>query len=771
MQASAADIIPPLRAKPVLGLAVAICLSVACLRFADTGAALLDLRPLLDAPQGATGLSRWTEDLFVSAALGSRMLAATMCGLAAALAFLVIEQTLRRHAKLRNETAALLGAAAFSALPIGACFARLSGGPPLLLAFGIACTAVLLAPHWCFASMALCVLLPFLHPLGAVLMLWPLLALIGAGRNGAAALLLLVAIALALSGFAPLTEPTEGIDDRWAAAGQTFLAAPALAIDRSVRTLLPTGAEWVRGTLPVAQGTAVWLLLLGLACMVGRFRLAMPLTIVALVAAHLAPWFVPTWIPGDAGTVCITCLPLVLLGVLVLGPVAGRWWREMSLGLALGLIAIAVVGEYQVRGLKLALRRHALGIAQRTSPAVMFAPDLETDPLRLVLYMEDMVRFAGRLDPQVLTCGLCAENLLQQPTPSALQPARLKARVAALLEAPGSIPVDAPASEAWMFEKLPALSTALDIILLRLNTEGPERAYQSSADELVAMVPSLVEILVVRAQHPKVHQFQQHALDAMRVVAQMATRLGDLRVSLPLREAIVAALSNEPRAAAIFGRELVEAGRFDEAVPVLETALSALKGKDILWCVSKGALGRAVVPAAGAAAGLEHMDAAWGGFLGGSGSAGQRLGQITDPDGLDYWLVVELLLARFEATRIAHPERAVQARADVLRALDGAQSTGNARMPALLVEGRVAQLDGELSKARRVLREARALRCDGLVERGDGARGRLDFPRYRVAVLQSLLLCLDAPESATGMTPEAQSERAAVQAELNALLR
>ncbi|MSR75443.1 MAG: hypothetical protein EXS14_08250 [Planctomycetes bacterium] len=763
MQAAADNIVPPIRRSLVLGSALLLCLLVAGLRFADTGSALLNLRPLIDAPKSVAHFEA-LESLFASAALPSRLAAAAFCGLAALLAFLVFEQVLRQHAKLRNEAAAFLGAIAFCAAPIGACCARLSGGPELLLAFCIACGAVLLATtRLALLSVLLAAILPVLHPLGVGLALWPLLALIGVGRKRE----LLVALALLglelFTGFVPLPESLPGLEQHLLAGLHTFLATPCLVLDGSVRVLLPTGAEWVSGTMPVAAGAAVWLLVSGLACMVGRFRVTMPLLLCAALSCLVAPVLVDGWLPGDAGTLFVTAWPLVFLVVLVLGPVAGRWWPEVVCGLCLGIVVIAVTAEYRVRGPRLSLRRHALAIPQRTHPALMFAPELETDPVRLALYMEDMTHLSGRLDPQVLTSGVCAELLLRGPRPAALEPERVLSRVRAMMEAPGSVPLDAPAKEAWIFEKLPPLTDALNGILLRLNNEGPERAYQSSADELVALVPSLAEVLLVRAQHPKIRQAQAHAVDVLRVVAEWASKLGDLSVSLPLRELIVEALARDARAVAILGRELVEAGRYAEARPILEEALRGMKGKDILWCVTRGALGRALVAEDQAAVGLEHMDAAWGGLVGGVPGASQRLSQISDPHGLDYWLVVELLLARYEATRTLHPTRVVQARTDLLRTLDAAKATGRERLPALLAEGRVALLEGEDFKARSELRKARNLRSSGLTERGTGSEGRLDYPRYRSSALQSLLRCLNRPEDAV--------ERSEVEAELRALPR
>jgi hypothetical protein len=695
--------------------------------------------------------------------------------------YVVLRRLIREQTQLEGSHAALISAAAWLALPVSVALLRTAGGPALLAALALGLPATLLrqaeVPKLLLAFVLSC-LATWMHPLAGLVLVAAVPILIRL-RAGWVALVLVLGSVAGLSANGHLLEPpVVGLEGRMSAGLATMLAAPVLALDVSSRALLATGFDWVGGRLPCLAGLACWLLLFGAAALVGRFRNAVPLMLGLVMAAALCPFVVPGWVPGDVHTVLCGLLIAAQLVGLVLAPVSAAAWPALARGLAAGLLVLAALSAFQ-RAPQMAVRRFALAIPHHP-PALgsLLAPELEPDPVRLLLYMEDMMLVGGLKDPQTLTCGLNAKMRLSLAPPPCLDPETLRERLGQILEEPGHTPTDADPAEGWVFQKIPALEARLGEVIARISAEGYEAAWQSSADELVSMLPELAEVLTVRGRHPKIVQFQSRALDILRTMAKQATAMGEQGVSVPLRELLVDAQAREPRALAILGRELIDVGRVSEGLAALEEALGRFPEKDVLQVVSEGALvwGR-LLPAAHGALGkspdlslleraqlleaVRGLDAAWARLVGGQGADARRLQQITPLESLDYWLVVEMLLRRHEVVVALKDERASQTARDVARALEASQAGGLRRLPALWMEARLALVGADSAKALRILREARALSPTTLRERGDGDAGRLLHVRWRRHVLQDLCQLLSGAEAA--------AERAAVEAELQSL--
>ncbi len=724
-----------------------------------------------------------SSGLDVLGAAGTSLSRACLALLAAACGAVLVVTTardVRARMQLSGQHAALLAVAGWSALPVTAALVRTTGGPALLAALLLALPLTLVRSRGLAAvmlAMALTSLSAAVHPLAAMVTLasLPLLARQGA-FSACAGALSGASIGLLLSGTLPVAA-INGVSERILAGLSTAAAAPMLALDGSSRALTATGHDWLQGNLPVAAGLACWMLLIGAAALVGRFRNAVPLAFGGVLAAMVTPFVVPGWVPGDTHTVLCTLLVAVQCVALILAPVSGSSWPAVTRGLAAGMLFLAVLASVQ-RAEKLSVRRFALDIPHHPpSLGSVFAPELERDPLRLLLYMEDMTLVAGHKDPQTMRSGLCAERLLTESS-SCLQHEVMLKRLGQLVEKPGYTPPDAEASEAWVFQLIPALDARLQGITSRIGQEGYESAWQSSADELVAMLPDLAEVLTFRARHPKILQFQSRALDILRAISKQATALGESGIAVPLRELLVEAQAREPRALAILGREMVEVGRVAEGVKALEEALSRMQERDLLQAVSRGALawGRLLLTAGsapgampelgsvapeGIVAALRELDSSWSGLVGGQGADAQRLQQITPVESLDYWLVAELLLRRHEVVLALKDPRMTQTGRDVARVLEGPESGGLQRLPALWIRARLALSTDESGKALRVLREAREMRPLSLRERGDGAQGRLLHSRWRRLVLHDLSRLLEGRG--------AEEERASVATELQSL--
>jgi hypothetical protein len=129
------------------------------------------------------------------------------------------------------------------------------------------------------------------------------------------------------------------------------------------------------------------------------------------------------------------------------------------------------------------------------------------------------------------------------------------------------------------------------------------------------------------------------------------------------------------------------------------------------------------------------------------------LASALQPVAHDFWLVTELLLARYGIAREIDPDLAPQARRDLVRRLDPALAFGLRRVPALLFRARVHLMEGEPHRARALLAELDALRTHSLVEQGEGAVGRLDHPRWRLEGLR-LYRELAGPD----LAPEARAD-------------
>jgi len=752
------------------------------------GSGPYDLRPYLDGPShvGLAGFEHTPGALQELLLGGPGLATALMAGCVAVLLFLALESFLRITWSCPNEVAALTPAVLFAVLPAQLAFQLIAGGATLLLALGLLLLACLLAlsvnvlsrllgaaagAMAAAAHPALILLLPAVLPC-----LW-----LGAANSrsrqstqadsraafrftvvvGGAMILLAIGDGLVVSGSltAPPIHGSVGPHrSRWAL--ELLASSPILAFFNQPRDLLPTGFEAVTGGFwPIMAGLSVWGLLLAFAMLTAGIARGVFLAGLAGLAGA-APFVLPGWVPGDRAAACLPLLPAVTLLALGLSVVRGRSVRVA------GVVVAVVIGAVCLRG---TAEAHA-GVQSRRSLFMVdserlgFVPDLEPDPARLVLYGYDLWQQEQALHEARKSRGRfpsfrervvsVARGRLQTPAPPALAPEALL-RIATRLTFP-IVAAELP-DELRLLETLGELELAVAELSRR---QDPENWYAFSQARLSELTPQALEILYAlrenRVRHPRFHKFNYTFTQLVGRAAVWATELGDLQYSVPLRELLVEMTEgyprNQGRVRGILGLELLEMKRWEDARTCLTAAAEVCERSEPLGAVVRGALASLKIREGQEREALEGLNRAWDGL---AGQAGRW--RIASPGSRDYWLIAEMLLLRYELARRIDPALAEQAGRDLRLMLEPALASGPRRVPALAFWGRLKQLDGDVVAARIVLLEMRALSPNSFGERGSGASGLLDTPRFRLVGLRALLGILD-PASDQGLKSQVEAE-------------
>lgn len=752
------------------------------LRWPAAGGELLDLAPYLEGPRAQGGLGGALASLVTSTTLGEgtdalRWLLVLLTGLFSGLLFLSAEILIRRIYGEPQEAAALLATVAFVALPAGAAWAKVAGGESQLL------SGVLLAGGFrlalspsskvSWAGFGVLALSAMAHPavLGLVLFSpllqrlrgerdWPMLA-----KTVALVLAILGGSVFLSAGALPVTPLRPALAElRLGKAAELWSAAPLLAVERTARSLLPTGYEALMGFWPVFSGLAIWALLAGWSCLVAGIGPGLHLLFASFVCAMLAPFVTQGWIPGEKGLVLVSLIPASLLFAGLLGGVRGPSLRWAMLGLSLGLFAASAQVEYHgFGGRENALKRRtsAFELARmQLGPGVdLLNPHGEPDPARLLLFMNDVAKLSVN-DPHMGPCDDALQRKLRDHPDRALDPKWLEMRRKQVVKDPGAIPEGVTGDVVQKFEKLPDLEIKVADFQRRLRASMAATSYEVVFAEVEQLIPEALEVCL-SSPHPRVSNFATGFMSVLERLADIATNLGESRKAVPLREAIVELSGRDKRILAILGREYFEADRLKESEATLLEALKFEERGNALWTVTRGTLGRLLARRGEKRAGLDELHRAWSAFGVGSRGGTNQLQFACRPESLDFWLVMELLLARYELVRELEPEFEAQARHDLQKPLDDALSFGVRRLPALMMRGRLYYLTGEAGAARTYLREMRSIRPTRIEERAGGATGRFDLVRWRRLGLQTMLQAL-------GDQPAAE-ERAEIEAELSGL--
>jgi tetratricopeptide (TPR) repeat protein len=746
-------------------MALGLFSALSLVRWFDADGALMDLEPYLPGPR-ATGLGAILEDALMAHASWLRPF---LFGVLGVMVFVGLDGLIRRTFRQAHEAGALLGTALLLLLPGQSALFVTKGGAALLLGCGATALAVLLSLNRyavgrllaaLFASMAVAI-----HP--AFVCLVPCVAvasLIGRQEESAAsrlffaaAILLGAAVTLLVTaGLAPAPAIHESLSDRrWSDSLLLALAAPAYALEATPRSLLPTGYEVLSGSLPVWKGIGIWGLCLAIAAMTaGMLRATIAVLLAALAA--LAPLWTPQGIPGDRILALFPLVPLAGVFSLFLGVCRGNFGRDAFLGLTMGLLVMVGMQNYRrvddsVGGNFLASRLVAFQLPRvALAPGVdVPAPHLEPDPARLVLAAHDISTKKTMADPLVFRYADATQ--LESFGSVVIDPTGLERLRRTVSQNPGSMPLDADASEQRLFEDLlPPLETLLAELRNDSVAADADAWYERVMARFTQAIPDMMEVVRAGSRHPRVIHWARGLSQLAGDLGSLATRLGDSHFAVPIHELSVALTANV-RATGILAVELTHVGRFDEARPLIEEARRGIPASDALGAVVRGSLGRIHYGLGERQESLEELERAWSG-LGGRGA--QVLTQTIDRRTVDYWLIVEILSLRYELAKERDRTLVKQAEFDLQEALDHASGVGKTMVPTLAFSGRFAYLRGQREAARTALEGLMKLPRGNIRERGE----RVDHARFRVLGLKTLLLLL---------TPEETDLRSQVEAQLS----
>ena len=760
--------VPRGRRRVLFPMSVGLMACSVILRFLEVDGAILHLRPYLDGPVRA-GWSASMDEWLVGE--GSQLRPFLFGGLVMVL-FLLFEHLIRRVFRQPHESAALVAAAVVAIWPAQAAHMVVHGGAGLLLT-GLVFAAggyLLLSGHLLmpFVGALLCAAACGLHP--AFMALVPAAALLAfAGRSSSRAFPVLGVLALAslacffLAG-CEWTSPLlhESLEqNRIRRALMVLVSAPIYAFESAVRSLMPTGYEVLGGHLPLYAGLAIWGMIAGVCAMtVGLARTAW--TLLACTSAAGAALLMPHYVPGDRLMALWPLYPAAGLVALFLGVCRGGPMRDVFLGVAVGLFAVAGILSWQRGpgtpvGNILATRTLAFQIPRReVSPDVtMPAPDLEPDPVRLILAAFDVADRTGNpADPVVFTFA-DATNLDHFPDFVIDRPGLERLR-RSLSQVTGAMPLDAKESERQLFEEwLPAAEEV--VLLLSRETQGPDPDiwYDRVMMQYMEHVPDFMQIVATESRHPRVTQWGHRLVRLSSSLADMAFHLGDVSNLVPVLETSWA-LTRNPRTAAMLVLGLTDVGRFDEARTFLKEARPSVGPSDVLGAVMRGAEARMLHKEGQNREALDAVELAWNGLAIRGGARGDMVSQVASRQSIEYWLLVELLDLRHHLAREAGDGLEVQAEFDLDNALNAALAFGKRPLPALLFKGLLEARRGQKDAAIRMFQAMRKARPKGVLERDQ----RIALPRFRRRGLEALLELL--PESAQG-------EREAIAAELSAL--
>lgn len=767
------------RVRVLFPMAFALALLAFILHLVALEFPRFDLAPWIEGQkaEGPVGIAfdRWLDSG------GFRIYALpALVGLVAVLAFLAFDALLRSRLERPYEVAALLPVLIWLVLPGQAALHRVHGGESWLLGMGIFFLGANLIRVPARAAGSLGVVLALssvaVHP---GMLLWqPFAALLFVGRLGRLRGAWIVALFLLAVGFAivkgvlAVSIPTASVDpsldaSRFGLALKQAAAAPFLAADPRLRELLPTGFDGLRGHWPVALGLVFWLVLVGwVALLAGIAETAYATAMAGLILIG-GPYLAPAWVPGEKAPLVAALLPAGWILALLLARIGGQKPRLVMLGAAVGLAALGVIwtfdlrqsGKIENRQRKLESRHTTLEIPRRrlAPGAEPLAPELERDPARLLLYVEDLAKPGRDAEALVFAAGDAALRRLSSDAAGVIRADFVRDRLKSRLNHQDAIPLTATEVDRALFPKLQGLESRLTELRNRIHGAGVLTSFPVAVREAQEMIPEALEVCLSGGSHPRITTFGQMFFEALRHLGDAADHLGQVRDLVPLREAVVELSARQPRQVALLARALTDSGRPKDAQPLFAEAFKAInarEGADIFWLIHRLVSGVADAKAGSEKEGLASINRAWSDLARGGV---ERVFDSIRPEGLEFWIVAEVLLVRADLTKRLDKDFFEQAHHDLDSLLQPTLSFGLKRVPALSFRGKLRAIAGELAPARQDLRELLGLEVTDPVEKSTGQRGRLDFPRWRRLGLETL------KEVGEGQLQEPELERIRVQ--------
>ncbi|MAG57310.1 MAG: hypothetical protein CMJ83_13535, partial [Planctomycetes bacterium] len=288
----------------------------------------------------------------------------------------------------------------------------------------------------------------------------------------------------------------------------------------------------------------------------------------------------------------------------------------------------------------------------------------------------------------------------------------------------------------------------------------PDAWYPTVQRAMQDLLPSAYDIWFADEQHPRVRRWRYSFANLARRCALWATEVGELQFSIPLREFLATVteghVKNHARALAILALDRIARLDIVTATRELDEAIPHLPANSVLGAVARAARARCRLLKGDPGQALKDVNRAWS-QLSRDSRGGNLLAQHAQPDSRDYWMLVDLLMMRYELVRKHDRGLESQARRDLERAIDPSLVFGIRRVPALAFRGRLHHLVGDDDKARPLLLEMRKIAPKTLLERGGGPNGRMDVPTWRLIGLRTLQDVLD-PTTDAALLEEIDAE-------------
>ena len=561
----------------------------------------------------------------------------------------------------------------------------------------------------------------------------------------------------------PLIDGTlGGTSGRIVAGLRAFAEAPARAYSRDPRLDLPTGVDALRPSSRTAVGSAVLALLVAAGMMLAGIRRTLIAIVGAALTAVSLAVFLPGYLPGApwlALPVLAWFVPVLSFSLTTAGaPVV----RSVAAGLAVGLCLMALYGAHE-RAPWLAKRAAALR-AIRSDVGGTPSFGLETDPARLVLIAWEGRRLAPGDWSVVGAAGSRARELLDQDAP-ALASAKLHALLESL-PASGALTVPgiAAGSRTPRFAEL-TKSIGRDLDLVGALISGNVVANYKAIGAVMLESTLLPDAAELRDLAPS-DATSRALIERLRVfcdaMAEPSSRAGDFGSCFQYREAwrdlaapgAVGAVAAAENAIAT-GVLRVLADEPAVGLEAIRKHLATNSGRGAAPGLRRGVAGLALMALDDPAGALPYLKDCWD-LLG---------GKVRDPhfglaaDDVDYWILVEVALARLKAATTLDPTLVPQARRDVEVLLEHPLQAPKPVLPALVLGGASKLATGKTAEGLDLLRAARRLDGTDIRDRIDGPGGRIAWPRYRKLGLRLLRDALGDPAN--------REEQAAVEADLS----
>ncbi len=695
----------------------------------------LDLAPVLD-PTFETPSSRALAFAFAPGSAGPLVL----MGLALALIYLAVEALVRRAFEHAHPFAAALPVAAVlsSAAWGGALrFTRFEGVITGAVAAGSA-VLLIVRPGLVRATLGglAAGVAAGLHPVWAGMLLAVPCLVPGTGgkpeiRGRVCAGLVAVAVAAGL--WSTLVGPASGgpppvaLGARVSHAVQDLLAFPVYVLVPWRRYDVPTGFYPLLTSVPLILGGLVHAIVFGAGMMISGIRRGAVTAAVIAVGAVATAVLVRRQVPGNALTLLPLALYLLPLVGVTLSVLRGRVATSIQQGLLLALILIAVNVAWN-RAAYFSSMGAVVDFPRQIDPLSrgdVFAPNLEEDPARLVLFAVT----APRTEPYAGAVIDRALSLLDQGKP-ALQPQHLRT----LAEDRGRM-AGRSVQRSPEFHKLVADVTRDLEIVQRLLADNTRLNFAQAGTALAESVPRVLDMFYNWGREMETVEKLQQFRRLAESVIPVASRAGYFETSVVLREAMQHLNPPDPEADAVLGMHRVFTGDVDGGRAAIAQALTKTKKGTVVAELSRGVFGVTSLRRGDADAAMRDLSQAWNALAAGGV---QSVSYNVHSESFDFYVVAEIALARYEAARSVDTALVPQAARDLTELLKSPLSFGVRRVPALGMMGRLNLLQGNREAGLALLREARSLKAESIDDRGDGPRGRLDFPRYRRMVLEWL---------------------------------